>query len=113
MLLHYPGADMPRGLFTPGPVTMSFSAKQQTCAVCLPADLHFRNPQSRVCALRIWNYFWRLWTIPEAKELLLAVGFDAVHTWLRPIRQTGTSKVRRTISRASARSLVTNAPSSH
>lgn len=43
---------------------------------------------------RIWNYHWRLWTIPEATELLLAAGFDAVHTWLRPMRQTGTGKVR-------------------
>ena len=42
---------------------------------------------------RIWNYHWRLWTIPEATELLLAAGFDAVHTWLRPLRQTGTTKV--------------------
>lgn len=38
---------------------------------------------------RIWNYHWRLWTIPEATELLLAAGFHAVHTWLRPMRQTG------------------------
>lgn len=52
---------------------------------------HFtHSPILTACCItcRIWNYHWRLWTIPEATELLLAAGFDAVHVWLRPMRQT-------------------------
>ena len=39
---------------------------------------------------RAYTYHWRLWTIPEARQMLLAAGFDAVHVWLRPMR-TGDS----------------------
>ena len=40
---------------------------------------------------RVWNYHWRLWAIPEAREMLLEAGFDAVHFWLRPMRQQGSA----------------------
>ena len=37
---------------------------------------------------RAYTYHWRLWTIPEARAMLLAAGFDAAHVWLRPMRAT-------------------------
>lgn len=42
---------------------------------------------------RVWSYHWRLWAIPDAKEMLLEAGFDAVHVWLRPMRQQGGAAV--------------------
>ncbi len=40
---------------------------------------------------RAYTYHWRLWTIPEARQMLLAAGFDAVHVWLRHMRTGDTS----------------------
>lgn len=42
---------------------------------------------------RVWSYHWRLWAIPDAREMLLEAGFDAVHVWLRPMRQQGSAAV--------------------
>ena len=35
---------------------------------------------------RAFQYHWRLWTIPELHEMLLAAGFNHVHVWLRPMQ---------------------------
>ena len=35
---------------------------------------------------RAFQYNWRLWTIPELRETLLAAGFHSVHAWLRPMK---------------------------
>jgi len=40
---------------------------------------------------RAYTYHWRMWTIPEARQMLLAAGFDAVHVWLRPMRTGDTN----------------------
>ena len=38
---------------------------------------------------RAFQYNWRLWTIPELREMLLAAGFHSVHAWLRPMKVWG------------------------
>ncbi|GJP37674.1 hypothetical protein CLOM_g22108 [Closterium sp. NIES-68] len=30
-----------------------------------------------------FSYSWRLWTIPEVRELMQEAGFDSVHVWMR------------------------------
>ena len=35
---------------------------------------------------RAFQYNWRLWSIPELREMLLAAGFHSVHAWLRPMK---------------------------
>jgi hypothetical protein len=35
---------------------------------------------------RAFSYHWRLWTVPECREMLHAAGFDATHVWVRHVR---------------------------
>lgn len=36
-----------------------------------------------------YSYTWRLWTLPEARDMLLGSGFSAVHIWMRRMREDG------------------------
>ena len=36
-----------------------------------------------------YSYTWRLWTLPEVKDMLLDAGFSAVHVWMRRMREDG------------------------
>ena len=42
---------------------------------------------------RAFQYNWRLWTIPELREMLLAAGFHSMHAWLRPMKASSSSPV--------------------
>ena len=35
---------------------------------------------------RAFQYNWRLWTIPELREMLVAAGFNQTYVWLRPMQ---------------------------
>ena len=35
---------------------------------------------------RAFQYNWRLWTIPELREMLVAAGFTHTYVWLRPMQ---------------------------
>ena len=35
---------------------------------------------------RAFQYNWRLWTIPELREMLVAAGFSQTYVWLRPMQ---------------------------
>jgi len=36
-----------------------------------------------------YSYSWRLWTLPEARDMLLGAGFKSVHVWMRRMREDG------------------------
>ena len=35
---------------------------------------------------RAFQYNWRLWTIPELREMLVAAGFSQTYVWLRSMK---------------------------
>ena len=35
---------------------------------------------------RAFQYNWRLWTIPELREMLVAAGFNQTYVWLRSMQ---------------------------
>ncbi len=46
--------------------------------------IHFRFPDGSKIR-RAFTYDWRLWTIPEVRELLLEAGFSQVDIWWDPV----------------------------
>ena len=58
-------------------------------APLLPTRLSTDRLLWRVCRQmlrRAFRYDWRLWTVPELREMLLAAGFHDVRAWLRPMK---------------------------
>eukprot|EP00884_Botryococcus_braunii_P017267 jgi/Botrbrau1/4223/Bobra.0044s0020.1 len=51
----------------------------------LHAYLSLRHRTSRRTVRRAFHYHWRLWTLPEVRDLLLSAGFADVKVWLRPL----------------------------
>jgi hypothetical protein len=47
--------------------------------------LSLRHRPTRQTVRRAFHYHWRLWTVPELCDMLLAAGFDDVKVWLRPM----------------------------
>lgn len=48
---------------------------------CTTCHIHFTFPDGSRLP-RAFSYHWRLWTLPELRELLLEVGFSRVHVYL-------------------------------
>lgn len=42
--------------------------------------IHFKTPSGRI-ARDVFTYDWRIWTVPEIRDLLLEVGFREVHVF--------------------------------
>ncbi len=63
----------------------------------LHAHISFRFPDGSVLA-RAFSYDWRVWTIPEVRELMLEAGFREVHVYweLTDARGNGTGVLRLT-----------------